>query len=78
MVKSKSLNINKNYIIENINKLVGIPKAYSKIFLSETILFIIESLKEHKILKVTNFGTFKVLKKKIELDVILKIKKYII
>ena len=64
MVKSKSLNINKNYIIENINKLIGIPKAYSKKFLSETILIIIENLKEHRILKIKNFGTFKVLKKK--------------
>ena len=41
MIKSKSTNINKNYIIENINKLIGIPKAYSKKFLSETILIII-------------------------------------
>ena len=54
---------NKKNITNNIYSKIGISNDYSKQLLNDTLSIIINLLKKYKIVKIKNFGTFKVLKK---------------
>ena len=55
---------NKKNIINDIYKKIGISNRYSKLLLDDTLSILINLLKDYKIVKIKNFGTFKVLEKK--------------
>ena len=64
MVKTKKKSIVKKDIINEIFIKLGITSSYSKKLYEDTINIIISILKKKKIVKIVNFGTFKVLEKK--------------
>tara|TARA_B100001093_G_C26826289_1_gene1014176 strand:- start:252 stop:560 length:309 start_codon:yes stop_codon:yes gene_type:complete len=60
---NKSLNINKKNISTNISKNTGLPIRLIENILDSSIQIIINILSQYKILKIKNFGTFRILKK---------------
>ena len=57
-------NITKNDILDNIRKYNGLPTSFSGKILKYIIDIIIEGLNRDGKIKISGFGTFKVLKKK--------------
>ena len=68
------INTHKKDIINNIFNTIGIPSSYASKLVDELILIIISALITKKKLKIKNFGTFSLKKKKKELVEIQKIK----
>ena len=60
----KEANLKKKHISSIINKKVGIPSLYAERLINDLFSILIENLKKDKILKIKNFGTFKILNKK--------------
>tara|TARA_B110001450_G_C17550741_1_gene452571 strand:+ start:495 stop:797 length:303 start_codon:yes stop_codon:yes gene_type:complete len=63
MVKDKK-SINRNKIAKNINIKFGLPISYANRILIDTIEIIKNGLIKNKYLKIKNFGTFKIIRKK--------------
>ena len=57
-------NISKNNILENIKNQKGFPISFSEKLLNSIFEIITEGLKRDNSLKITGFGTFKILNKK--------------
>ena len=60
----KRSNISKNEILKIININLGIPLSLSEKFIDEMLNIIIEGLNTQRLVKITGFGTFKILEKK--------------
>jgi len=60
----KNNNIKRISISKNINSIIGIPSSLANKILDETIKIIKSGLIINKSLKIKNFGTFKLIKKK--------------
>jgi integration host factor subunit alpha len=58
------INTHKKDIINNIFNTIGIPSSYASKLVDELILIIISALITKKKLKIKNFGTFSLKKKK--------------
>ena len=63
MLKNKRDNLTKNDIKEIINKNLGLPKSFSDVFLVNVFEIITKSFKNNNLIKIKNFGSFKVLNK---------------
>ena len=63
MQKNKRINTSKKDISSEISSILGFPKLYAENFLKNTIKTLINGLRQDRILKIDNFGTFKVVKK---------------
>ena len=72
----KRENISKNDILKNIKYHQGLPVSYSEKIFDHIFDIIIEGLKRDGKLKISGFGTFKILNKNLELAEILKLEKY--
>ena len=57
-------NINKNEVLKKIYYNLGIPTAFSDKIINSILEIIIEGLNESKKVKISGFGTFKILNKK--------------
>ena len=66
MTKVKK-NITKDILLNKINSQFGLTKVFSEKIINELIFYLIHHIKKDKIIKIKNFGTFKVLKKMREL-----------
>jgi len=62
MTKVKK-NITKDILLNKINSQFGLTKVFSEKIINELIFYLIHHIKKDKIIKIKNFGTFKVLKK---------------
>ena len=60
---TKRENISKNDILRNIKYHQGLPVSYSEKIFDHIFDIIIEGLKRDRILKISGFGTFKILNK---------------
>ena len=60
----KRSNISKNEILKIININLGIPLSLSEKVTNEMLNIIIEGLNTQRLVKITGFGTFKILEKK--------------
>tara|TARA_B110000971_G_scaffold205159_1_gene227332 strand:- start:313 stop:630 length:318 start_codon:yes stop_codon:yes gene_type:complete len=60
----KRVNIKKKDIIHNVFNKVGIPSFYASKILNDLIDILILDLHLYKVLKIKNFGTFKLMSKK--------------
>ena len=67
-------NTHKKNIVNNIFKKVGIPSSYAAKLVDDLIAILISNIYEKNCLKIKNFGTFNLKKKKKELAEIQKIK----
>ena len=56
--------LKKKHIASAVNKEVGLPSLYSDKLINDIFNILLENLKKDKILKIKNFGTFKILNKK--------------
>ena len=63
MLKNKRNNLTKNNIKEIINRSLGLPKSFSENFLINVFDIITINLKKNNLIKIKNFGSFKVLNK---------------
>ena len=63
MLKNKRNNLSKNDIKEIINKNLGLPKNFAEKFFVNVFELITKNLKNDNIIKIKNFGSFKVLNK---------------
>ena len=63
MLKNKRNNLTKNNIKEIINRSLGLPKSFSENFLVNVFDIITINLKKNNLIKIKNFGSFKVLNK---------------
>ena len=64
MPKNKIPNINKNNLSKIMSSKIGISEEYSKTIINDLTYILINIIKDNELLKVKNFGTFKVFKKK--------------
>lgn len=64
MTKNKSSKIIKKDLSKQINLNFGSSFSFANDIVEQTIKILIDGLKEKKILRIKNFGVFKVLKKK--------------
>ena len=69
------INLTKNQIVNSIYMQIGFSKKLSETLLEDLFEIILENLIKHKIVKISNFGTFILRKKMKELAEILKLKK---
>ena len=60
----KRSNISKNEILKIIKINIGTPSSLSEKILRELLNIIVEGLNKENIVKITGFGTFKILNKK--------------
>jgi len=58
------INLTKNQIVNSIYMQIGFSKKLSEILLEDIFEIILENLIKHKIVKISNFGTFILRKKK--------------
>ena len=77
MPKNKIPNINKNNLSKIMSSEIGISEEYSKTIINDLTNILINIIKDNELLKVKNFGTFKVFKKKVELVEIPRQKKFL-
>ena len=63
-MENKRNNLKKKDIRKNIYLKFGITTSYAEKILDDTIEIFIQNLKDGKPLKIKNFGSFKILKKK--------------
>tara|TARA_B100000686_G_scaffold174250_1_gene181391 strand:- start:139 stop:444 length:306 start_codon:yes stop_codon:yes gene_type:complete len=56
-------NLTKNDIVNKIHKNLGFSKNYSSIILDDFIEILVKELIKSKVVKITSFGTFKILNK---------------
>ena len=75
-MENKRNNLKKKDISKNIYLKFGITTSYAEKILDDTIEIFIQNLKDGKPLKIKNFGSFKILKKKVEQEEILEIKPF--
>ena len=59
----KRYNISKNEILKNINHNLGIPNVFSENIVNSILEIIIDGLNEKKEVKISGFGTFRILNK---------------
>ena len=69
------INLTKKEIINSIYMQIGFSKKISENLLEDILIIIVNNLKKHKKLKISNFGTFSIRSKKAELEEIQKLKK---
>ena len=60
----KETSLKKKNITSAVNKEIGLPSLYADKLINDIFNILIENLKNDKILKIKNFGTFKILNKK--------------
>ena len=58
------INLTKKEIVNNIYMQIGYSKNISEILVEDILNLIIQNIKKHKIVKLSNFGTFKLRQKK--------------
>ena len=58
------INLTKREIINSLYMQIGFSKKISENLLEDMLSIIIENLKKHKRIKITNFGTFSIRSKK--------------
>ena len=59
----KRYNISKNEILKKINHNLGIPNVFSENIVNSILEIIIDGLNEKKEVKISGFGTFRILNK---------------
>ena len=64
MLVKKRNNLTKKNITNSLNKQIGISHSLINVFIDNTFDLIKETLYKKKIVKLKNFGVFKILKKK--------------
>ena len=57
-------NLTKEILAENINRQFGLTKSFSEKLINSLIFHLTNTVKTDKILKIKNFGTFRILNKK--------------
>ena len=59
----KETSLKKKNITSAVNKEIGLPSLYADKLINDIFNILIENLKNDEILKIKNFGTFKILNK---------------
>ena len=57
-------NLTKEILAENINRQFGLTKSFSEKEINSLVFHLTNTVKTDKILKIKNFGTFRILNKK--------------
>ena len=64
MRNKEKKNLTKEILAENINRQFGLTKSFSEKLINSLIFHLTNTVKTDKILKIKNFGTFRILNKK--------------
>ena len=64
MRNKEKKNLTKEILAENINRQFGLTKSFSEKLINSLVFHLTNTVKTDKILKIKNFGTFKILNKK--------------
>ena len=64
MRNKEKKNLTKEILAENINRQFGLTKSFSEKLINSLVFHLTNTVKTDKILKIKNFGTFRILNKK--------------